>query len=130
MNTPTPSKGRLRHNLFIGGAVLFLILAAIFYFRGGRIVSTDDAYVQAAHVDISANIAGRVTKVFVRENQQVHRGDPLFELDSRNYLIAIEDANAKLANARLQIAALQATYAQRQTNVLAAAATSRYLTRE
>ena len=130
MNTPTPSKNKLRHNLFIGGAILFPVLAAIFYFSGGRIVSTDDAYVQAAHVDISANIAGRVTKVFVRENQQVRQGDPLFELDGRDYLIAIEDASARLANARLQIAALKATYTQRQTEVSAAAATLRYQTRE
>ncbi|WP_162084346.1 HlyD family secretion protein [Sulfuriferula nivalis] len=128
MNNPAPNK--LRRPLFIAGGILFLTLAVIFYFTGGRIVSTDNAYVQAAHVDISANIAGRVTQVFVKENQQVHQGDPLFALDNRDYLIAIQDANAKLANARLQTAALQATYTQRQADTQAAVATLRYQTRE
>ena len=130
MNNPTPNKDRLRHHLFLGGAILFLAAAAVFYFTGGRIVSTDDAYVQAARADISANIAGRVTKILVKENQPVHRGDPLFELDDRDYNIAVEDANAKLANAKLQIAALKATYMQHQADVLAAKAALLYQQRE
>ncbi|MHB1238448.1 MAG: HlyD family secretion protein, partial [Gallionella sp.] len=116
MKNPSMNKNRIRRYLFIGGAIVFTGIAAVVYFTGGRIVSTDDAYVQAARVDISTNIAGRVTKIFVSENQQVHLGDPLFQLDDRDYLIAIEDAKAKLADARLQIGALKATYLQRQAD--------------
>ena len=103
-----------------------MLIAAVFYFTGGRLVSTDDAYVQAARVDISANIAGRVTRVFVRDNQRVHRGDPLFELDSRDYEIAMADAAAKLAYARSQLDAWRATYLQRQAEVRAAEAALSY----
>lgn len=130
MTNPSINKNRVRRYLFVGGAIVFISVAAVFYFTGGRIVSTDDAYVQAARVDISTNIAGRVTKIFVRENQQVHQGDPLFQLDDRDYLIAIEDAKAKLADARLQIGALKATYLQRQADARAAEATVIYQTRE
>ena len=130
MNHLVQNKNALRRNLFAGGAILFVLIAAIFYFTGGRIVSTDDAYVQAARVDISANIAGRVTKIFVKDNQPVHQGDPLFQLDDRDYLIALADASARLANARLQVAAMKATWLQRQADVLAAAATVRYQSRE
>ena len=128
MSNPDPN--RLRRYLFVGGAVVFIAIAVILYFTGGRIVSTDDAYAQAARVDISANISGRVTKIFVRENQKVHRGEPLFVLDGRDYIIAVKDAQAKLANARLQIAALQATCRQRQADMRAAEATLRYQTKE
>lgn len=130
MINPSQNKNRLRQYLFIGGAVLFITIAAIFYFTGGRIVSTDDAYVQAARVDISANIAGRVTKIFVKENQLVQRGELLFELDNREYVIAVNDARAKLENAKLQVSALKATYMQRQADALAAEATLLYLTHE
>ncbi len=130
MNNTVQNKDNLRHFLFIGGAILFVMIAAIFYFTGGRVVSTDDAYVQAARVDISANIAGRVTKIFVRDNQPVHQGDALFQLDDRDYLIALADASARLANARLQVAAMKATWLQRQADVLAAAATVHYQSRE
>jgi membrane fusion protein (multidrug efflux system) len=130
MNHLVQNKPALRRYLFVGGAILFVLIAAVFYFTGGRIVSTDDAYVQAARVDISANIAGRVTKIFVKDNQPVHQGDALFQLDDRDDLIALADANAKLANARLQVAAMKATYLQRQADVLAAVATVRYQNRE
>jgi len=126
MTNQSLSQNRLRQYLFIGGGIVFVTIATVFYLTGGRIVSTDDAYVQAAQVDISSNIAGRITKILVRENQQVHQGDPLFELDDRDYKIAIEVAKARLANAKLQIAALKATYKQRQANELAANATLRY----
>ncbi len=130
MSEPKPVNNRLRKRLFVGGAVVFLAITAVLYLTGGRIVSTDDAYVQAAHVNISANIAGRVTKIFVKENQQVHQGDPLFELDDRDYLIALQDAKAKWASAKLQIAALRATYFQRRADVTAAESTLLYQTRE
>lgn len=130
MSNQSPNQNRLRQYLFIGGGIVFVAIATVFYLTGGRIVSTDDAYVQAAQVDISSNIAGRTTKILVRENQPVHRGDPLFELDDRDYKIAIEDAKARLANARLQIAALKATYKQRQANELAAKATLLYQKKE
>ncbi|MGA8865041.1 MAG: HlyD family secretion protein [Gallionella sp.] len=126
MTNKSLGQNRLRQYLFIGGGIVFIAIATVFYLTGGRIVSTDDAYVQAAHVDISSNIAGRITKIFVKESQRVHQGDPLFELDDRDYKIAIVDAKAKLANARLQIAALKATYKQRQANEIAATATLLY----
>lgn len=130
MSDPKPVNNRLRKRLFVGGAVVFLLIATFLYFTGGRIISTDDAYVQAAHVNISANIAGRVTKIFVKENQQVHQGDPLFQLDDRDYLIALQDAKAKLASAKLQIAALKATYFQRRADVTSAESNLLYQTRE
>lgn len=130
MNKPKPINNKLRQYLFIGGGAAFLIIATILYFVGGRFVSTDDAYVQAARVDISANIAGRVTKVWVKENQQVHKGDRLFELDDRDYVIALKDANAKLTNAKLQYLAMQSTYLQHQANVRSAEETLLYQTHE
>ncbi|HET9112317.1 MAG TPA: HlyD family secretion protein [Burkholderiales bacterium] len=120
----------MRPYLFIGGALLFMLIAAFFYFTGGRIASTDDAYVHAARVEISANIAGRVTRVYVRDNQRVHLGDPLFELDSRDLRIAMAGARAKLAYEQLQLNALQATYLQRQALARAADATLRYRQKE
>ena len=118
--------GRNRRHLLVGGPALFLLIAAIVWLTGGRYVSTDDAYIQAARTDISANIAGRVTEIAVKDNQQVHKDDLLFKLDDRDYVIAVEDAKAKLASARLQIAALKATYLQRQADVQAAKDTLTY----
>jgi membrane fusion protein (multidrug efflux system) len=123
-------KERLRRRLLVGGTAAFALVAAAFYLLGGRHVSTDDAYVQSARVDISANIAGRVTQVRVHDNQQVHRGDLLFELDPREHRIALEDAEAKLAAAKLHVDALKASYRQRQADLVAARETLAYRQRE
>ena len=126
----TENKERLRNRLIIGGLAVFSLLAAILYFTGGRYVSTDDAYTQSSRVEISSSIPGRVTKIDVRDNQPVKRGDPLFELDDREFLISVEDARAKLASAKMQVSALRATYLQRQAELKSAEETLVYMTRE
>jgi membrane fusion protein (multidrug efflux system) len=116
--------------MLVGGTVLVVVASLVYYAFGGRFVSTDDAYTQSARAEISANISGRVSRIFVKDNQQVHKGDPLFELDNREYVIAVEDAKAKLASARLEVAALKATYRERQADVKAAEETLSYRERE
>jgi membrane fusion protein (multidrug efflux system) len=99
-----------RKTLMIGVPVLFLIGIAVVYFMSGRYVSTDDAYVQAAKAGINANVSGQVTKIYVKENQRVNQGDILFELDSRPFTIAIDNAKAQLVNAQLQVLVLKANF--------------------
>src|SRR6267154_825100 len=64
---------RLRLPLMLLAPLLVLLITGYFYLFGGRYVSTDDAYVRAAQVNISANVAGRVTELLVRDNQPVHK---------------------------------------------------------
>ena len=114
MNGTPGGRERLRLRLLIGGALVALTVAASAYLLGGRYVSTDDAYVQAARVDISANREGRIVRIDVTDNQRVRRGEPLFELDAREAAIAVAQARAKLAASRLGVAALEAAYRSRQ----------------
>lgn len=117
---------RKRRFLLIVGPFVILLAVAYFYFFGGRYVSTDDAYIQAARTQISANVSARVVEIAVHDNQQVKKGDLLFKLDDREFAIGVRDAEAQLAQARLKIAALKATYLQRQADVQAAQDTLSY----
>ena len=121
---------RHRRLLLIGVPALALVIVACIYLSGGRYVSTDDAYVQAARTDISANVSGRVTEIDVRDNQLVHAGDVLFKLDDRDYTIALENANASLASEKLRISALKATYRQRVADVATAQTAVAYQEKE
>jgi len=123
-------KEKLRKFLFIGGAFVFAIAIAVSYFLGGRFISTDDAFIKAARVDISSNIPGRITKIFVKENQLVQKGEPLFQLDDREYKIAVDEAKANLENERLKIKALKASYKQSQADSISAKATLAYMKKE
>ncbi|MGA2399223.1 MAG: HlyD family secretion protein [Steroidobacteraceae bacterium] len=110
---------RLRWPLMLIVPVV-LAAAVYFYLTGGRYQSTDDAYTQAATASISANVAGRVLEIYVHDNEIVKRGDSLYRLDDAPFRIAVSDAEAKLASARLQIASLKSSYRQRQVELQSA----------
>lgn len=76
----------------IGGLTLYL--------NGGRYVTTDDAYVGAQKVLITPDISGKITKIVVKEGQQVKEGDELFEIDPVPYQLAVDQAKAALEQAR------------------------------
>ena len=119
-----------RRALMILGPALVLAGALYLWLAGGRYESTDDAYVETARVAISANVSGSVAEVAVRENQAVRKGDLLFTLDAAPYRIALEEAQAQLAAARLRIESLKAGYRQRLSELAAAKATLAYQERE
>lgn len=87
--------------------LLLIVLPAVvlvggfaFYLSGGRYVGTDDAYVGAQKVLITPDISGKVEKVVVREGQHVNQGDTLFEIDPVPFRLALDEAKAKLAQAK------------------------------
>jgi membrane fusion protein (multidrug efflux system) len=125
-----PLSRNLRAPLMLGGLAIVVLAALIAWLLGGRYQSTDDAYVRVAGVEISANIAGRVTEVNVQENQRVREGQVLFRLDPAPHEIAVEEARAGLADARQQLKAQIATYRQLQAELGSAQDAAAYRERE
>src|ERR1700733_10536860 len=56
---------------------------------------TRDGTVRAYVVTMAPEVAGRIVKLTVADNQFVHKGDVLFEIDPANYRIALEQAQAQ-----------------------------------
>ena len=107
--------------LLMWGVPLLIVLAGSYvYLTGGRYVSTDDAYVKAGMVTVSADVAGRVVEIDVRENQPVRQGDVLFRLDDRPYRYALDRAQANLEQTRLQVEQLRASWRQKQAELQSA----------
>ncbi len=121
---------RHRRLLLVSGPLLIIGAASFFYVSSLRTISTDDAYVAAASTRISTSISGRVVDISVKDNQFVHRGDLLFRLDARDFELAAMEARARLANTRLEISGLKATYRQHQAEVTAARETLAYQEKE
>ncbi|WEK06204.1 MAG: HlyD family secretion protein [Candidatus Devosia phytovorans] len=109
--------------LMVSVPVLIAAAGGYFYLTGGRFEETDNAYVQQAKVSISADIAGRITAVNVRENQQVQAGDVIFSVDPAPYQIALDQAEAALGTARVGVEQLKVTYATAQRALEAARTT-------
>ncbi len=94
----------LRYALF--AAVIVLIVAGIFVWRYYSVrESTDDAQVDGHITPISARVGGTVVKLNFRDNQNVQEGDILVQLDPRDYEVAVERAQAELADAQANASA-------------------------
>jgi membrane fusion protein (multidrug efflux system) len=125
-----PLRERLRRPLMWGVPLLMAAAGLYVYLTSGRYQSTDDAYLRAAQVAISANVSGRVSEVDVRDNQQVRRGQVLFRLDERPFRIAVEAARARLQGARLRVESMKAEYRQRLADLASAESALAYAQRE
>jgi membrane fusion protein (multidrug efflux system) len=110
-NQKQKTTGFLRRNrrtlLLVVLPVIVLIAGFAFYLNGGRYVGTDDAYVGAQKVLITPEIAGKVSKVVVREGQHVNAGDVLFEIDPVPFQLALKQAQSKLSDAKVTFATLK-----------------------
>ena len=102
-----PKRRLLRPTLLLLAPLLLIAVGGYFYLTGGRYVSTDDAYIRYDKVQISSDVAGRVARTLVSENQVVRAGDLLFALDDEPYRIALTRAEGLLAAARNDVEAMR-----------------------
>jgi membrane fusion protein, multidrug efflux system len=126
--TPQPvTRGRGRaFTIFF----LFLLIAAgvgiYFWLQSRQFESTDDAQVEAHLNSISSRVDGSITRVYVDNNQIVKAGDPLVDLDPRDFQVALDQSRAQFTAARSQVTAQQPnvpiTVVESSTNITGAEA--------
>jgi membrane fusion protein (multidrug efflux system) len=91
--------------IIITVAVLGIVAATILYFVAIHpYESTDDAFIDGHAIQISPQVAGHVLTVLIRDNQLVKKGDPLVQIDPRDYDTALTQARANLASAQSRLA--------------------------
>ena len=119
-----PARGRnwTRTLLWIAGPALVLGIGGWLYVTSGRYAATDNAYVQADHVTIAPQIAGRVVEVNVRENQAVAKGDVLFRIDPEPLEIAFARMQAQVESVGSMLGAARSGYASAQADLRSAQA--------
>ncbi|KUE89047.1 hemolysin D [Cupriavidus necator] len=103
--------------------LLLIVISLTWYLFADRLTPyTQQARVQAFVVPVAAEVSGRVTKVHVRNNQDVAAGTVLFEVDPQHYKIAVDRARADLESTRRQIGASTAGIESAQASLRAARA--------
>jgi len=89
-----------------GSAVLLLIgltFGVSYYHHAQSHESTDDAFIGGYITQVAPEVAGKVVRLNITDNQHVEVGDLLLELDSRDF-------EARLAKARAALQVAEATY--------------------
>jgi len=112
-------RGLLRRILMIGGIGVVVLVASVLWLTGGRYVSTDDAYIQAAKLTVTTDVSGIVKDVDVREGEHVKKGQILFRLDPKPFQIALANAKAQLEQQALTIESMKADYQRMLSDVAA-----------
>jgi multidrug resistance efflux pump len=103
---PIPTLIRMAVTLVV---VLAAVLAARWMWIHYQLAPwTRDGRVRADVAQVSPDVTGFVTEVDVVDNAPVHRGQPLFVIDRPRFQLALEQAEAALAQAKAAVLA-QAT---------------------
>jgi len=106
---------------FIIVLVILVVAGAWFgiskYTHGQHHEETDDAQVEANISPVIPRVSGYVAQVFVKDNQQVKKGDTLLILDDRDLKIKLEQAEAALATAESNLGLARASTSAAQSNI-------------
>jgi membrane fusion protein (multidrug efflux system) len=87
-----PVRDWKRISLKSGAAIVVAALALWFLF--GNRVTTDDAQVDGYITAVAPRVSGEVVKLWVNDNHEVYAGDPLIDIDLRDYQSAYNQAKA------------------------------------
>jgi membrane fusion protein, multidrug efflux system len=105
---PEPPVTRGRGRAFTIFFLVLLIAAGVgiyYWLQSRQFETTDDAEVEAHLSSVSSRVDGAITRVYVDDNQIVKAGDPLVDLDPRDFQVTVDQSRAQVAQARSQVTA-------------------------
>jgi len=96
-----------RMTIALVATLIILATFAGYYVHSRGSVSTDDAYVDGRVHTVTPRVTGYVTQVLVEDNQLVEPGQPLAQLDTTEFEVAVAKARATLAEEEATLASLE-----------------------
>ncbi|HIZ27830.1 MAG TPA: HlyD family secretion protein [Candidatus Adamsella sp.] len=95
------TKKPFKRFIFMGVAVILLIVGGFIIYDVIHYQSTDDAYVETTTVQVAPKVSGEVVAVYITDNQFVKEGDIVAEIDDADYKIKLAQAEARYERALL-----------------------------
>jgi membrane fusion protein (multidrug efflux system) len=123
--------GQKRKKRVIGLTFLGLVFFAVFFWGINYLIasftheSTDDAFLEGHVISIAPKVAGEVIAVHITNNQAVKKGDPLFEIDPRDFQTILDQKKALVASAKANQGLVAASYELLKTRVATAEGSAR-----
>lgn len=113
--------------ILVGAALLALLIFPGFEYLATTLTheTTDNAFLDGDIVSIAPKLAGNVTRVYVEENQPVKAGDPLVDIDARDYDAQLAQKKAQQEAAEANTKLIRASFDMLRSQVETAAAKAR-----
>ncbi len=123
-NNTAPAQGQAspkRKKILLTLGSIF-VLAAVGYGAYWALVAryaedTDNAYVQGNVVQVTPQVGGTVSRIYVQDTDHVKAGQPLVSLDTADTQVALDQAEAQLAQTVREVRTLYASQAQASANL-------------
>ncbi len=105
---PEQAERRKKARPFVRAGVVLVLLLLIgggfyYWWSNKDLEDTDDAYTDGRAVTIAPHVAGYVVKLAVNDNEFVHQGQVILQIDQRDYIAARDQAAAALATGEAQV---------------------------
>jgi multidrug efflux system membrane fusion protein len=111
--------------LLVSLAIIAMGAAVAFWVVATRRPSTDDSTIDADIVHVAAAVGGRIIELPVHENDFVHKGDLMFQIDPVPYRLALNQAAANLDVARAGLETQRRLVSTQRSNAAIAAEQTR-----
>ena len=123
-------RNAVRWILLVVVPLVAVVFGARMYAASGRFAETENAYVKAEIIAVSAEVGGRIVEVGVQDNQSVTAGALLFRIDPAPFEIAVARARAQMDVIRTDVQSLKAELRAAQREAEEAQEQIAFLTRQ
>ena len=120
----------LRFVLLLGAPLLVAIGGLLVWQHGGRVISTENAYVKADIAQIAPEVSGRVIEVAIRDHATIATGMTMLRIDPEPYRLALAKADAELDLARTLVEIARATWHETKSELGEVENQSAYLAKQ
>ena len=113
---PPKSKGIKRKIAFVFVAIL-LVCAGFYVVHEMQYESTDDAYVENISVNVAPKVSGQIDNIYISDNQYVTAGELVATIDSADYKVRVDQANANYEKIKLDQTNAKANLVASESNI-------------
>jgi membrane fusion protein (multidrug efflux system) len=109
-STPSVPAKKSKIPFIVLGVILIVgaILGIRYWIHSMNYTSTDNAQIETNNIPVLSRINGFIDSVFVKDYQEVKKGDLLFVIDKRELEIAVHQAEADLMTSKADLVNAQA----------------------
>ena len=112
-----PKSKKIKRKIALVFIVILLVCAGIYIVNEMKYESTDDAYVENISVSVAPRVSGQIENVYITDNQFVNKGELVATIDSADYKVKVDQANANYERIKLDQSNAKANLTAAESNI-------------